>query len=407
MRGAPCTVLSGEAMGYIDSGSNRYPATEAPLECPPQALLVYDDTNNLGDEIQSIAVERLLSNIDALVDRDSLAAFTPADGTVRRIVLNGWYSGGPENWPPSEYLEPLLVSMHVSGTPAYRSGLRAVDVMLAEPLAEYMRYYAPVGARDLSTVRLLERANIDCYFSGCATLTFPRCADGRDEELLVLNDLPPAVVSAIKGRTAKRTMETTHGSFWERDPKRRLQRARELLDLYRRAGCVVTSRLHCALPSMAMGTPTLLLDVASDQDRFAGLSDFVHHCPVQDFLAGNAPFDPEHPLPTLDRHLGLAAALTNRIRSFITAPRQGTLLPYPLTDRQRLEGARLIQHLLVRRIDGERRQRQRVSTARGKLMDAMKKLRDLDGSASLTEEQRKCLNDIENAATDLKSADPS
>lgn len=383
-----------------DGVSVTEPAAESLLGPPRQALLVYADTNNLGDEIQSVAVQRLLTDVDTQVDRDNLACFEPADRVQRRIVLNGWYSGGPENWPPSEYLEPLLTSMHISGTPAYRSGLRAVDVMLAEPLAEYLRRYGPVGARDLSTMRLLKRANIDCYFSGCATLTLPRSVDDRDQQLLVLNDVPPAVVSAIKARTKKRIVETSHTAFYQRDPNRRLERAREFLEVYRGAGCVVTSRLHCALPSMAMGTPTLLLDVASDQHRFEGLNELLHHCSVQDFLAGNAPFDPEHPAPTLDRHFDLAAGLIDRIKSFITAPGREDPLPYPLTDQQRLEGARHIQRLLVERIDGVRRQRERVSVAHGKLVEAVNRLTQL---SDVTEEQRKCLTEIEHAAADLKS----
>src|SRR5579863_4334501 len=300
-----------------DGVSVTEPAAESFLGRPRQALLVYADTNNLGDEIQSVAVQRLLTDVDSQVDRDKLACFHPTDGVRRRIVLNGWYSGAPENWPPSEHLEPLLISMHISGTPACRSGLRGGDVILAEPLAEYLRLYGPVGARDLNTMHLLKKAHIDCYFSGCATLTLPRSVDARDDQLLVLNDVPPAVVSAIKARTKKRIIETSHASFWVGDTNRRFERARELLDLYRSAGCIVTSRLHCALPSMAMGTPTLLLDVAGDQYRFAGLNDLVHHCSVQDFLAGNAPFDPEHPAPTLDRHFDLAAGLIDRIKSFI------------------------------------------------------------------------------------------
>jgi Polysaccharide pyruvyl transferase len=390
-------------MRHTDSISTTDPATGPTLGCPRQALLVYGDTNNLGDEIQSVAVQRLLSDVDALVDRDRLSAFNPEDRIPRRIVLNGWYSGGPENWPPSEYLEPLLISMHISGTPAYHSGLRGVDVMLAEPLAEYLRYYAPVGARDLSTMRLLNRTKIESYFSGCATLTLPRSTEARDEDVLVLNDVPPEAAALIKGRTKKRIIETSHVGFYQGDPNRRLQRARELLEVYRGAGCVVTSRLHCALPSMAMGTPTLLLDVASDQHRFEGLNDLLHHCSLQDFLAGKAPFDPEQPVPTLDRHFEMAEALKDRIRSFITAPSRAIGLTYPLTDRQRLEGVRLIQQLLIQRIDGDRRHRIRVSAAHSKLLEALKKMAGLEKNVALNEEQQNCFADIEHAAADLKS----
>jgi hypothetical protein len=387
-----------------DSVSTADSAVESFRGRPAPALLTYADTNNLGDEIQSIAVRQLLPGVDALVDRDSLAGFTPADGAPRRIVLNGWYSGAPENWPPSEYLEPLLISMHISGTPAYRSGLRARDVMLSEPLAEYLRHYGPVGARDFSTVRLLQRANIDCYFSGCVTLTFPPETEARDEELIVLNEAPPAVEAFIRGRTKKRVIHTSHSGFWERDTNRRLERARELLDLYARASCVVTSRLHCALPSIAMGTPALLLDVASDQYRFEGLRELLHHCSVEELLAGKAPLDPDQPSPPLDRHKDLAAAMKDRIGSFINAPGPAGLPRYPLTDRQRLEGARHVQQLLIQGIEVERRRSHRLWTASAKLQEAVKGMAGLDKDLALTEEQWKRLGEIAEVASEISKA---
>jgi len=367
---------------------------------PRQALLVYTDTNNLGDEIQSLAVQQFLPAVDSLVDRDSLATFTPKDHTQRRIVISGWFSGAPENWPPSEYLDPLLISMHISCCAAYRSGLRAVDVLLSEPLAEYLRHYGPVGARDLHTVRLLNRARVDCYFSGCATLTLPRSTDPRDQQLLVLNDLPPPVVSSIRARTSKHIMETSHAGFPERDPERRLDRARELLALYRNAGCVVTIRLHCALASMAMGTPTLLLDVATDQERFEGLNELLHHCSVSEFLSGHAPFDPEHPVPTLDRHFDLADALRNRIRSFALSA-EGGYLPYPLSDHQKLEAAQHVQQLLIGRIAQDRRDMEKVTAAHGKLLEALQAMSGLEQATPLDEKWKQHLATIMHATAEL------
>ena len=47
------------------------------------------------------------------------------------------------------------------------------------------------------------------------------------------------------------------------------EKADALLKRYARAKCVVTSRIHCALPSLSMGTPVYFL--------FDGLSDQINH----------------------------------------------------------------------------------------------------------------------------------
>jgi hypothetical protein len=231
-------------------------------------------------------------------------------------------------------------------------------------------------------------------------LTFPRSTQPRDPDLLVLNDLPRAVVAAIRARSKKRIVETSHVDFAESDVQKRLQRAAALLEIYRTAGSVVTARLHCALPSVAMGTPTLLLDVAWDQYRFEGLHDLVHHCPVDTFLAGHSPFDPDNPLPTLDRHLDLAKALEERITTFCR-PLQQAAPEYPLSDARLLAAARHVQGLLLGKIDRDRGRHERVTVASAKLREVLGTLGDLDRVESLTDAQRAALVAIGRAAADL------
>jgi len=368
-----------------------------------RALLVYANTNNLGDEIQSLAVKRFLPRVDSMVDRDNLNAFAPLEGARHKVVLNGWFTGAPENWPPSPYLEPLLVSMHVSWSRAYRSGLRPGDVLLQEPLVGYLRHYGPVGARDLSTLRFLERAKVDSYFSGCATLTLPRSTEPRDDELIVLNDLPPHVVSYIRSQTGKRIVETFHANFAKPTPEARLDKAQELLDLYRQASCVITTRLHCALPSMAMGTPTLLLDTATDQYRFEGLSDLLHHCSVLEFLSGKFAFDLQRPPQTLDRHLILADALSQRITAFLESEEVSDS-PYPFSDHDLLVGARHVQQLLIQKIESDRNQQQRTALAVAKLIAMLKNLPGTTNIGPLSEEQRSYLIGLPKAVAEIETA---
>jgi len=102
-----------------------------------------------------------------------------------------------------------------------------------------------------------------------------------------------------------------------------LQKAQQLLDLYATAGCVVTTRLHAAMPCLAYKTPVLLIDSAPDQTRFSGLSNLVHHCTADALCAGKTDYDVNEPPPNPTGYLQHRVQLSGRTTEFfrgITAP---------------------------------------------------------------------------------------
>jgi len=60
----------------------------------------------------------------------------------------------------------------------------------------------------------------------------------------------------------------------------KLKRANEMLDLYASAKLVVTSRIHCALPCLALGTPVIFFDFGYvrkiNRGRFEGVLDLMN-----------------------------------------------------------------------------------------------------------------------------------
>ena len=63
------------------------------------ALLKYN-TDNIGDEIQSLAAKRFLPQVDYYLDRDNLNSFVPvSDNEDIKLIMNGWYSHKPQNFP--------------------------------------------------------------------------------------------------------------------------------------------------------------------------------------------------------------------------------------------------------------------------------------------------------------------
>ena len=65
------------------------------------------------------------------------------------------------------------------------------------------------------------------------------------------------------------------------DLRHRFAKALSYLYLYANAKCIITTRLHAALPALAFGTPTLLLLKNPKDPRYSGLVRFVDHIEIR------------------------------------------------------------------------------------------------------------------------------
>lgn len=280
-------------------------------------LLVYHNSGNLGDEIQSIAARRFLPRVDITIDRDRLNEFNSSDGEAVSVITNCWFGHRPENWPPSSDIAPLLISMHISSKPGLgTTKIPASKFVLHEEMVSYLRR-GQVGARDLHTLKLLEDSGVPSYFSGCVTLTLQRSADIKRRELVIVNDLPDSVVAHVRKHSRYPILLTSHADWHTSDSELRFTKAQALLNHYQSAVCVITSRLHCALPCLAFGTPVFVVDTFKDQTRYAGLNNFYRHCSVDEFLSGKSRIDINHPEPNSDEFLSFRSSLEQRISDFI------------------------------------------------------------------------------------------
>jgi exopolysaccharide biosynthesis predicted pyruvyltransferase EpsI len=149
------------------------------------------------------------------------------------------------------------------------------------------------------------------------TLTLERAAIAREHDLIVLCDVPKAVAARAEVYAKGRQLhQLVHRDSNTVGIEARLDRAKALLNLYAQAACVVTTRLHCALPCLAMGTPVLLIDMAADSYRFTGLIDLLHHCSVAEFVSGELGYDLADPPQNPTGHLLLRKALVERVIAF-------------------------------------------------------------------------------------------
>lgn len=118
---------------------------------------------NIGDYVQAVATRQFVHPIDEYIEQEEADKYYPRDHKKIRLIMNGWFQWRAENWPPSEYIEPLLVSMHISP-------IKAKELLNPQGI-EFLKKNGPVGCRDLYTKDLLESVGVPAYFSACMTLT--------------------------------------------------------------------------------------------------------------------------------------------------------------------------------------------------------------------------------------------
>jgi hypothetical protein len=229
----------------------------------------YGRSWNLGDEIQTLATERHLPRVDERIDRDALASFEAEQPHV--VIFQGWFSMAPERcFPPSKDIVPVFVGFHITET------FGSVNYFLSGDRLSYLQAHEPIGCRDDSTRQLLERAGVRAYTTRCLTLTFPlRESEPRHGKIFIVDgdDLP------IPRSLRRRAVSLTHVSSATLGDEAKRAAAQRLLDMYRdQARLVITTRLHCALPCLAMGIPVVFFGDPEDDRRLGILRDL--HVPI-------------------------------------------------------------------------------------------------------------------------------
>lgn len=293
------------------------------------ALMNYNYTLNLGNEIQSIATRRFLPKIDCYIDHDKLNKY---DGEKVNMVMNGWFFDYPNSWPPSNNINALLISMHFN---ILFPGNK--EALLSEDSINYLNEFGPVGCRDLSTLKILQDNDINSYFSGCLTLTLDSSEkNDSDFKYIVINaDSYKDIYNFLKHNTNQKIYTINQESipalnddlvfstdvwfsnienYFSTDEKFFI--AENLLSLYENANCVITDRLHCALPCLALNTPVLLLNDRPEPERFEGYEDLLHISTLEKYLKYPNIFDVDNPPENPKGYLKLRKELIKSTTKF-------------------------------------------------------------------------------------------
>lgn len=274
---------------------------------------------NIGDYIQALASSQFLPSVDGFVNREELKDY---DGEECKVIMNAWYIHNPNQWPPSQKINPLYVAVHLNSS--------VVDKLLSNEGIEYLRRYEPIGCRDLYTMEKLKGKGVDAYFSACMTLTlgYKYKSNTREDKcyfvdptfkierniqsmfrnifFLILNWKNVNIIAKkypwkqnfFKKRLGIAVFFREYRKYFTEDTlleaeyicqqndgykkhfvndEERLKEAERLVKMYAKAKLVVTSRIHCALPCLGLETPVIFTDLSVKKDadlcRFGGLRE--------------------------------------------------------------------------------------------------------------------------------------
>ena len=214
----------------------------------------YDTSVNLGDQVQSFAAEQYLPRLDAHLDRDSLDEVPGPDETL--VIMNGWFSDKPEHWPPSEAVAPIFFGFHAT----YYNGFN--KRFLEPDSIAYLKTQEPIGCRDRQTRDWLRERGVDAFYSKCLTLTFPKREREPENGKVFLVDVEYYPVKRSLRRAGVKLSQMTVSVY---DDATKREMMAQLLETYKNeAALVVTSKLHCAMPCLAMGIPGVFIGKPDD-----------------------------------------------------------------------------------------------------------------------------------------------
>jgi hypothetical protein len=219
------------------------------------ASFIYTTSSNLGDQIQSLAMEQFLPSIDAKFDRDYLSEVTNKEKHL--LIMQGWFSHFPDKcFPPSDTITPVFFGFHIT------DWNESIEYFLKPLSVDYLKQHEPIGCRDKKTMEMLIEKGVDAFHSKCLTLTFPKRLKEPKQGKVFVVDVEKEILPEIISRNAVYISHIVN-PIWGEEIKSLM--AIKLLNLYREnASLVITKRLHCALPCIAMGIPVIFFGDAND-----------------------------------------------------------------------------------------------------------------------------------------------
>lgn len=306
-------------------------------------ILGFIGSKNIGDYVQTKAVIDLVGSKNIkILDRENLDKY---NDTVIQTIINGWFMESPENWPPSEKIKPLFISFHLN--PSIETEL------LKDESIKYFKSHEPVGCRDIYTRDILLEKGINAYYSSCITTTIDRNnylkSKTQAEGIIVIgafDRLKPTLdykssvklllsifkypfkkidytlkLSKFNRHLKSQNVKIKRYSQLNKRPIKShnegLNLASEMLEKIAESEVMITSRIHAALPALAMGLKVIFIDQGLDhvnhKHRLSGLINYFTRVNLKDFFMINL-----DNIPLTDKHKVYTQKIKDTITNFLT-----------------------------------------------------------------------------------------
>ena len=280
-------------------------------------VLGYIGSRNIGDYIQTKAVIDMIHPINhKVLDREGLHKFK---GSKIKTIINGWFMENPKNWPPNNNISPLFISFHINPS--------AEKELLKPESLNYLKQYEPIGCRDTYTQNVLQKNGIKSYYSSCITTTFNRdkyiTNKTQPEGVIVIgafDRLNPSIdfssiyrllltlikypINKFKYLIKKQSFENhlrnqnilvkKYHQITKRkisSHKQGLKLANDMLKEIAKSEIIITSRIHAALPALAMGLRVIFINEGLSQmnhkTRTVDVNKFFMTVSLKEFFMTN------------------------------------------------------------------------------------------------------------------------
>lgn len=272
---------------------------------------------NLGDYIQTLAVQKAISSIFKKVqftywDRDNLRNYIPKNKKQysRICVMQGFFPACFE-CIPNNYVSPIIIGLHLGANFELENGIIKLDynnslsnceLLWKDLIKRFPDYFSnlSIACRDKRNMEFFKALGIDSYFSRCLTLTLPKRDEQPTQDKVfiscrdyILEYLP----NSIKQDAIIFCPEIPAYPYLHREifpyysiPKIFDLANEQLENLKNNAKLIITDRIHVAAPSIAMGIPTILLKINNDDARYGVFDGIIKTYNVDDLKNNKVDF---------------------------------------------------------------------------------------------------------------------
>lgn len=224
---------------------------------------------NFGDHLQNIVIKDIYKKMGIQEDEIYVLNFNEISS------YNGEYLILPINQALTHNLSTFISPKII---PVFLGISRDTSAITTNEI-NYLRKFSPIGCRDESLFEYLNNEYVDCYLSGCITITLDERKQKPRKSKTFVIEAPQYAIDAMPDEIKNDVVfieNTCYGTYNEISKGESIEQIvrRRYQVLKEEATLVITSRMHVAAPCIGMGIPVILVRNSIDY-RFSWIDKYI------------------------------------------------------------------------------------------------------------------------------------